>query len=254
MLGLSPVVDSPATAQILPNSVRAWDRSGIQTIRPPAPGTRRVLNRARPTTPARSAVTPAAVTAFWSALSPSRLAASPARWDAALTATRTQQGSTGTRTADATLARIARDFAPQIDAAARRHDVSAAMILAMIAVESAGRPAARSPKGAQGLMQLIPATARRFGVRDVWDPAQNVTGGAAYLSWLLARFGEDPVLALAGYNAGEGAVDRHKGVPPYAETRAYVVKVFDALLAARALCATAPGGPRQVCTLTRTGS
>jgi soluble lytic murein transglycosylase-like protein len=96
-------------------------------------------------------------------------------------------------------------------------------------------------------MQLIPATAIRFGVADSFDPAQNILGGAAYLNWLLLRFGEDPILAIAGYNAGEGAIDKYKGVPPYSETRDYVVKVFDALAAAEALCRVATETPRTTC-------
>ena len=78
-------------------------------------------------------------------------------------------------------------------------------------------------------MQLIPATAARFGVTDATDPAQNIKGGVAYLAWLLTHFDRDPILALAGYNAGENAVTKHGGVPPYAETRAYVPKVLERL-------------------------
>jgi membrane-bound lytic murein transglycosylase MltF len=85
---------------------------------------------------------------------------------------------------------------------------------------------ARSPKNAQGLMQLIPATAQRFGVRNVWDPEQNLRGGMAYLQWLLQHFKGDVKLALAGYNAGEKAVERHGGVPPYRETQAYVKRIM----------------------------
>lgn len=99
------------------------------------------------------------------------------------------------------------------------------LVLAVIAVESNFRPDAVSPRNAQGLMQLIPATARRFGVRDPFDPVENLVGGMRYLRWLLDRFGGDVRLALAGYNAGEGAVDRHGGVPPFAETRDYVRRV-----------------------------
>lgn len=96
------------------------------------------------------------------------------------------------------------------------------LVLAVIQVESAYRTNAVSPKEAAGLMQLIPDTAARFGVRNVFDPEENIRGGMKYLRWLLSYFRGDLTLALAGYNAGEGAVDRHGGVPPYAETRAYV--------------------------------
>ncbi|MCP5286085.1 MAG: transglycosylase SLT domain-containing protein [Burkholderiaceae bacterium] len=101
-----------------------------------------------------------------------------------------------------------------------------ALVLAVMATESNFNASAVSPKNAQGLMQLIPDTARRFGVRDALDPAQNIRGGMAYLRWLLARFEGDVVLATAAYNAGEGAVERYRGVPPYAETRLYVRKIL----------------------------
>jgi hypothetical protein len=103
------------------------------------------------------------------------------------------------------------------------------VVLAVIAQESNFDPTALSPKNAQGLMQLIPDTARRFGVRNASDPAQNIRGGMAYLRWLLAYFEGDLALALAGYNAGEKAVDRYRGVPPYAETRLYVRKIIAGL-------------------------
>ena len=89
-------------------------------------------------------------------------------------------------------------------------------------------------------MQLIPATADRFGVADSMVPRQNIQGGVAYLDWLLKEFNGDPVLALAGYNAGEGAVAKYSGVPPFAETRAYVPKVLAAWNVARGLCLTRP--------------
>lgn len=100
------------------------------------------------------------------------------------------------------------------------------LVLSVIAVESAFNSQARSPKNAQGLMQLIPATAERFGVSNSMDPVQNLQGGMAYLRWLLAFFRGDVRLALAGYNAGEGAVQRYQGIPPYPETQAYVAKVM----------------------------
>ena len=126
-------------------------------------------------------------------------------------------------------------------------NVSPALALAVIAVESSGRATAVSHAGAQGLMQLIPATAERFGVTDSNDPAQNIRGGVAYLDWLLTEFDRDVVLALAGYNAGEGAVRRNDGVPPYAETRDYVPRVLAAWTIARGLCATPPELPSDGC-------
>jgi len=99
------------------------------------------------------------------------------------------------------------------------------LVLAFIATESNFDASAVSPKNAQGLMQLIPETGARFGVRNLLDPTQNVRGGMAYLRWLMARFQGDVVLVAAAYNAGEGAVERYLGVPPYAETRQYVWKI-----------------------------
>jgi hypothetical protein len=118
--------------------------------------------------------------------------------------------------------------------------VSPALALAVISVESAGKSTALSTAGAQGLMQLIPATAERFGVTDPMDPSQNISGGITYLDWLLKEFKGDVVLALAGYNAGENAVKDNHGVPPYGETRAYVPKVLAAWQVARRLCVTPP--------------
>lgn len=109
---------------------------------------------------------------------------------------------------------------------APNYGLQPALVMAMIDAESGFNPQARSVKNAQGLMQLIPETAERFGVQDPYDPVQNLQGGMAYLRWLLAYFQGDVRLSLAGYNAGEGAVVRYGGVPPYAETRAYVEKII----------------------------
>jgi transglycosylase-like protein with SLT domain/Sel1 repeat-containing protein len=103
--------------------------------------------------------------------------------------------------------------------------VSPVLALAIIRAESNFDPNARSPKNAQGLMQLIPETSARFNVKKPFDPTQNVRGGLAYLRWLLAYFKGDVALVAAAYNAGEGTVERYRGVPPYAETRAYVQRI-----------------------------
>ncbi len=108
---------------------------------------------------------------------------------------------------------------------AARHRVDPALVMAVIQAESAWQPAAISRKGAQGLMQLTPGTAGDLGVKNAFDPAQNVNGGVKYLSMLLERYHGDLDLALAAYNAGPTAVDRARGVPNYPETRAYVQKV-----------------------------
>jgi soluble lytic murein transglycosylase-like protein len=104
----------------------------------------------------------------------------------------------------------------------QRQGVDPRFIHAVIWQESKYKNQARSHAGAQGLMQLIPATAERFGCENVYDPAANVEAGTKYLSWLLKRFDGNVELALAGYNAGEGAVDKYNGIPPYNETRNYV--------------------------------
>lgn len=117
-----------------------------------------------------------------------------------------------------------------IDQAAMAHSVEPALLHAMIDVESGFAVRAVSPRGAVGLMQLMPATARDYGVIDAFDPRQNIDAGAQHLRRLLDRFGQDPALALAAYNAGAEAVTRHHGrIPPYAETMAYVPRVLQRL-------------------------
>jgi soluble lytic murein transglycosylase-like protein len=116
-------------------------------------------------------------------------------------------------------------FSNEIKAAARDFGVDEAIVRAIIHAESAYNPNALSRVGAQGLMQLMPATARRFGVSNAFDAGQNIRGGVKYLAWLLKRFNGNLTLAAAGYNAGEGAVDKYKGVPPYSETQRYVQRV-----------------------------
>jgi soluble lytic murein transglycosylase-like protein len=125
------------------------------------------------------------------------------------------------------------DTARLLRAAGRLYDLDPDLLAAIAAVESGGNPGAVSPKGAEGLMQLMPATASRFGVIDSFDPVANALGAARFLSWMrrssMGRYdGSTPTLPemLAAYNAGEGAVDKYRGIPPYPETRQYVRKVL----------------------------
>ena len=121
------------------------------------------------------------------------------------------------------------DLAPytqEVREAAERHGVPEGLITAVIRVESGFNAQAVSRKGARGLMQLMPGTASMLGVRDSFDPRQNIDGGVRHLRGLIDRFGNDLKLALAAYNAGEQAVVNHRGIPPYAETRDYVTKVL----------------------------
>ena len=113
--------------------------------------------------------------------------------------------------------------------AAQTHGVSEGLIKAVMHTESGFNSNARSPVGAQGLMQLMPATARRFNVSNSFDPQQNIFGGAKYLSWLMKRFKGNTNLALAAYNAGEGNVDKYGGIPPFRETQDYVRRVTSRL-------------------------
>jgi soluble lytic murein transglycosylase-like protein len=112
-----------------------------------------------------------------------------------------------------------------VDKIARQNQLSPQLVHSVIQVESNYDPNAVSPKGALGLMQLIPSTARRFGVSNAFDPADNIQGGARYLKHLLELYKGDETLALAAYNAGEGAVSRYGGIPPFPETQDYVAKV-----------------------------
>jgi soluble lytic murein transglycosylase-like protein len=112
-------------------------------------------------------------------------------------------------------------------ATARRHGLDPELVLAVVSVESGFHPEAVSPRGARGLMQLMPGTARSLGVEDAFDPEQNLDGGTRHLGALLSLYGGDVERALAAYNAGEGAVARHGGIPPFRETREYVKKVLE---------------------------
>ena len=133
---------------------------------------------------------------------------------------------------------LAGPYAEMIRRAAQRHGLDPILLTAVAEIESGFDPRAVSHKGATGLLQLMPETARRFGVVNSFDPGQNVEGGARYLRWLLAHFSGDEQLALAGYNAGEGAVDRYQGIPPFPETERYVVQVLGRVETLRAAATT----------------
>ncbi|MBV0911291.1 lytic transglycosylase domain-containing protein [Anianabacter salinae] len=219
--------------------------------KPPAPGTdRRITIQIEETAPVPPLAPPkpdteGAVTTtadwYWQVIAPSLADAGPGRIDAAERALAAAPADFGRRIPSMqVLNEIAATYGTLILTATVGTKVSPALALAVIGVESAGRPDAVSRAGATGLMQLMPDTAMRFGVTDATDPEQNIKGGVAYLDWLANRFSEDPVLMLAGYNAGEGSVRDHQGVPPFAETREYVPKVITAWMTAKALCLTPP--------------
>lgn len=176
---------------------------------------------------------------FWEKVSPEAAKSGPGRLDVAMS---TLAGAAGKVPAPRLqhMQDIAKANGIDILRSTIGTQVSPALVLAVITVESAGKADAVSSAGAQGLMQLMPATAARFGVKDSLTPAQNITGGVKYLNWLMEEFNRDPILVLAGYNAGEGSVRKHAGVPPFAETRDYVPKVLAAFQVAKGLCMTPP--------------
>ncbi len=248
-----------AVATAFPGAGRADDPPPFPDFtfkmgKPPAPGTHKRITvqitpeppQEAPTSDAAARPGTAAYGWYWAHV-PSDIAVGAAE--------RTESALMGLRQGEVPAPRlqdlqaIARAHGPAILRETIRTQVSPALVLAVIAVESSGRETAQSAKGAQGLMQLMPATAARFDVADSLDPAQNIRGGIAYLDWLMAEFGGDPVLALAGYNAGEGAVRDHGGVPPFAETRDYVPKVLAAFEVARGLCKTRPELITDACAL-----
>ncbi len=253
----------PAMAE-LPNGLTA--ASTVKRIKPPAPGTKHRITvqidpeeQARVLAAGREAArrepvidpgpganfTPSTRTSdtldwYWQAVSPD-LGATDGRFAKAVSMlTQGPGGETVAAPRLQSMQEIARAHGTDILAATIGTQVSPALVLAVIGIESAGRADAVSSAGAQGLMQLIPATASRFGVSDSTDPVQNIKGGVAYLDWLMKEFNGDPLMVLAGYNAGEGAVRANNGVPPFDETRAYVPKVLAAWTVARGLCLTPP--------------
>lgn len=178
---------------------------------------------------------------FWEEISPKLDDTSPGRLEGALNrVSKPPEGTAVPTPRLTTLQSIVQGHGIDILRSTIGTQVSPALVLAVIAVESGGKADAVSGAGAEGLMQLMPDTAARFGVEDSFVGADNIAGGAKFLDFLMEKFEGDPILVLAGYNAGENSVAEHAGVPPYAETRAYVPKVLAAFQVARALCMTPP--------------
>ncbi|WP_120502252.1 lytic transglycosylase domain-containing protein [Roseovarius sp. EL26] len=258
-------------ALLMPAMVLADDPPAFQDFtfkrqKPPKPGTKRFITvqiepqleqpakipepEAEKKTPKVPEVSGAKYGWYWQQVSPASSEDPTERLRLAIsTLSKGPAGKTvkGPRLGD--IQKIAHNEGANILRATLGTKVSPALVLAVISVESGGRADALSGAGAQGLMQLIPATAERFGVNDSLSAQDNIKGGVAYLDWLLREFEGDAVLALAGYNAGENAVKRHEGVPPYAETRDYVPKVLAAYQVARALCKTQPELVTDACAL-----
>jgi soluble lytic murein transglycosylase-like protein len=146
--------------------------------------------------------------------------------------------ASGIRTTRAPYSRRSQEFEPMIVEQSAAHNVRADLVRAVIQAESAFTPGARSPKGAMGLMQLMPATAAELGVSNPYDPAQNIRGGVTYLKSLLVQYSNNEELALAAYNAGPAAVKKYGGaVPPYRETRTYIARI-------QGTAGTTPPAPR----------
>ena len=255
--------ESTAEAGFLKNGVRPGNRSKMHIVRRPssgarkriyAPGERQQRQQQSGKRGKKGGRYRQQHAWFWKTHSPGIGSANPVRWNQALATMQKRRSSGQGLVSEAKVADVMRTYRTEITAAARKHKVSEALLAAVITIESLGKAKAVSHKGAQGLMQLIPATAKRFGVTNSFDPTQNIAGGATYLSWLLNEFQGDPLLALAGYNAGEGAVRKKNGVPPYAETRDYVVKVMDAVAAVKAVCPEVDLGPRAQCSGAPAGS
>ncbi len=223
-----------------PSAIRAPDPP--DDLDPPANDDATESNIAAAIAEATSSIpAPSAYDWFWAAVSPAMADSGPGRLEPAVEEiANAPDGSQVPTPRMQMMQDIARAHGTDILRATVGTKVSPALVLAIISVESAGRADAVSSAGAAGLMQLMPATAERFGVTDRLVPAQSIMGGVAYLDFLMGEFQSDPILVIAGYNSGEGSIRDNSGVPPYAETRAYVPKVLAAWTVARGLCQTPP--------------
>lgn len=246
-LGILVPIPTPGWAE----GPKPFPEFSAKRVKPPSGGVkRRITVQIAPVTPAApaapaadapSAPAAAAYPWFWAEISPNLAASGPGRLEPALIRLANPpvgQGVAAPRLQD--IQDIAARHGRDILLATVGTRVSPALAMAVIAVESSGRVDAVSPAGAQGLMQLMPATAERFGVRNRLDPVQNIQGGVRFLDFLMEKFAGDPILVLAAYNAGENSIGTHGGVPPFPETRDYVPKVLAAFTVTRGLCLTPP--------------
>ena len=257
------LLSSVSPAAVVAQEASSFPEFSAKRVKPPKAGATKRINvqiapRANPAVappPVSNAVPVAAATAtpktpaagdaryawYWNVVSSGLEDTGPHRLDPALVALRS--GPEGAAVSAPRLQDI-QDIAARHGTDLLRHsvgtDVSPALALAVMVVESGGRVDAVSSAGAQGLMQLMPATAERFGVSNAMDASDNIKGGIAFLDFLMKKFEGDPILVLAGYNAGENSIGSNDGVPPFVETRDYVPKVLAAYETARGLCRTQP--------------
>lgn len=231
LVQIDPVAQAKALAALPTNKAKTDAEPAA-----PAPATAAVTGLAQPGLLKSSAK----YAWFWDQVSPSRDQASGRFAKAMAQLSLGPAGSSVVSPRSQQMQNLASSYGTEILKATIGTQVSPALVLAVIGIESAGETAAESAAGAQGLMQLMPATAARFGVSDAKDPVQNIKGGVAYLDFLMKTFDRDPLMVIAAYNAGEGAVAANSGVPPFAETRDYVPKVLAAWQVAQGLCLTPP--------------
>ncbi len=219
----------------------------------PAPAAAPVATAAAATTPRRAGGT-GSYGWFWEVISPKLEDTGPGRLEPALVRLQAPPAGQGVAAPRLqVLQEIAARHGTDILRSTVGTQVSPALALAVISVESSGRAEAVSGAGAEGLMQLMPATAKRFGVEDSFDAADNIKGGVAFLDFLMTKFSGDPILVLAGYNAGENSIGQNDGVPPFDETRDYVPKVLAAFQVAKGLCMTPPQLVSDGCVFRRLG-
>lgn len=248
VLGVGLALAAPVMAEPGPTSDFTFKR-----VKPPAPGTqRRITVQIAPPMPTLPQTVDAAPAApgpaandsagwFWQQISPMLADSGPGRLFEAVEALAAAPADDRIEAPRLqVLHAIVQTHGVDILLATAGTRVSPALTLAVIGVESAGRADAVSRAGAEGLMQLMPATAARFGVDQTLEAGPNIRGGVAFLDHLIERYAGDPILVLAAYNAGEGALRDHGGVPPFAETRVYVPRVLAAWTVARTLCQTPP--------------